>query len=262
MGFGLPAAMGVQAAFPDKLVVDIDGDGSFVMNIQELATVKCENLPVKMIVLNNQHLGMVVQWEDRFHAGNRGHTYLGPVDHPEYTGQGQGDLPEETYPDFVDDRPGASASPRGRSADKADVVPALKEMIAHPGAVRARHPRPLPGARPADDPGGGDGQGDHQELMGRPPAEPALEDLLPPIIHGLASPTAPPRLADLGGDVLGDGPARHPRRGRSRLSLAGSPRDAGPCPRGIIPTPTWPSTMPSSVSLPTTLTPRAVRLFR
>ena len=88
MGFGLPAAMGAQAAFPDALVVDVDGDGSFVMNIQELATLYCENLPVKMIVLNNQHLGMVVQWEDRFHGGNRAHTYLGPIDHPEATGQG------------------------------------------------------------------------------------------------------------------------------------------------------------------------------
>ena len=59
MGFGLPAAMGAQAAFPDALVVDIDGDGSFVMNIQELATVKCENLPVKVIVLNNGALSFV-----------------------------------------------------------------------------------------------------------------------------------------------------------------------------------------------------------
>ena len=79
MGYGLPAAMGAQAAFPDALVVDIDGDGSFVMNIQELATVHCEKLPVKVIVLNNQHLGMVVQWEDRFYASNRAHTYLGPI---------------------------------------------------------------------------------------------------------------------------------------------------------------------------------------
>ena len=68
MGYGLPAAMGAQAAFPEALVVDIDGDGSFLMNIQELATVYCEKLPVKVIVLNNQHLGMVVQWEDRFYA--------------------------------------------------------------------------------------------------------------------------------------------------------------------------------------------------
>ena len=78
MGYGLPAAMGAQAAFPDALVVDIDGDGSFLMNIQELATVYCENLPVKVIVLNNQHLGMVVQWEDRFYAEQPGPHLPGP----------------------------------------------------------------------------------------------------------------------------------------------------------------------------------------
>ncbi len=132
MGFGLPAAMGVQAAFPDALVVDIDGDGSFVMNIQELATVKCENLPVKVIVLNNQHLGMVVQWEDRFHGGNRAHTYLGPVDHPEYTGTGDGDHREETYPDFVAISKGFGIASK-QVRHKEDVIPALREMIAHPG---------------------------------------------------------------------------------------------------------------------------------
>ena len=88
MGFGLPAAMGVQAAHPDALVVDIDGDGSFQMNIQEMATCYCEKLPVKVLLLDNQHLGMVVQWEDRFHGKNRAHTYLGPIDHAEATGQG------------------------------------------------------------------------------------------------------------------------------------------------------------------------------
>jgi len=132
MGFGLPAAMGAQAAFPDALVVDIDGDGSFVMNIQELATVKCENLPVKVIVLNNQHLGMVVQWEDRFHGGNRAHTYLGPVDHPEYTGEGTGDLPETTYPDFVAISKGFGIEAR-QIRRKEDVIPALRAMIDHPG---------------------------------------------------------------------------------------------------------------------------------
>jgi len=132
MGFGLPAAMGVQAAFPDALVVDIDGDGSFVMNIQELATVACENLPVKVIVLNNQHLGMVVQWEDRFHGGNRAHTYLGPVDHPEYTGQGLGELPETTYPDFVAIAKGFGIAAR-QIRRKEDVAAALQEMIDHPG---------------------------------------------------------------------------------------------------------------------------------
>ncbi len=132
MGFGLPAAMGAQAAFPDALVVDIDGDGSFVMNIQELATLYCENLPVKMIVLNNQHLGMVVQWEDRFHGGNRAHTYLGPVDHPEAVGEGSGDLPETTYPDFVTIARGFGVAAR-QIRKKEDVVGALQEMIAHPG---------------------------------------------------------------------------------------------------------------------------------
>jgi acetolactate synthase-1/2/3 large subunit len=132
MGFGLPAAMGAQAARPEALVVDIDGDGSFVMNIQELATVFCENLPVKVIVLNNQHLGMVVQWEDRFYASNRAHTYLGPVDHPEAIGQGEGELPEVTYPDFVTIARGFGIEAR-QIRRKSDVIGALKEMIAYPG---------------------------------------------------------------------------------------------------------------------------------
>lgn len=59
------------------MVVDIDGDGSFLMNCQELATAAIEQLEVKIVILNNQHLGMVVQWEDRFYKANRAHTYLG-----------------------------------------------------------------------------------------------------------------------------------------------------------------------------------------
>jgi acetolactate synthase-1/2/3 large subunit len=90
MGYGLPAAMGVKVAFPDRQVIDIDGDGSFLMNIQELATIHIEHLPIKAIILNNQHLGMVVQWEDNFYGGNRGHTYLGDPDHR-----------PEIYPDYV-----------------------------------------------------------------------------------------------------------------------------------------------------------------
>jgi acetolactate synthase I/II/III large subunit len=132
MGYGLPAAMGAQAAFPDALVVDIDGDGSFVMNIQELATVFCEDLPVKVIVLNNQHLGMVVQWEDRFHQGNRAHTYLGPIHHPEAIGQGDGEQPEELYPDFIQIAKGFGVKAR-RIRQKAEVVEALQEMINHKG---------------------------------------------------------------------------------------------------------------------------------
>ncbi|MFO1475798.1 MAG: biosynthetic-type acetolactate synthase large subunit [Verrucomicrobiota bacterium] len=90
MGFGLPAALGIKVAHPDKQVVDIDGDGSFLMNIQELATAYVEGIAAKAIILNNQHLGMVVQWEDKFYAGNRGHTYLGD---PEER--------KEIYPDYV-----------------------------------------------------------------------------------------------------------------------------------------------------------------
>ena len=106
MGFGLPAAMGAKAAHPDKLVIDIDGDGSFLMNIQELATCFCEKLPVKVLLLNNQHLGMVVQWEDRFHDGNRAHTYLGPIDNPEAIGQGTRRHPGQPLSRLRHDRQG------------------------------------------------------------------------------------------------------------------------------------------------------------
>jgi acetolactate synthase-1/2/3 large subunit len=77
MGFGYPTALGAKVACPKKQVIDIDGDGSFLMNIQELATAKVEKIHAKVIIMNNQHLGMVVQWEDRFFKSNRGHTYLG-----------------------------------------------------------------------------------------------------------------------------------------------------------------------------------------
>ena len=90
MGYGFPAALGVKVAHPDKQVIDIDGDGSFLMNIQELATAHVEKIAAKAIILNNQHLGMVVQWEDNFYAGNRGHTYLGNPDNR-----------AQVYPDYV-----------------------------------------------------------------------------------------------------------------------------------------------------------------
>ena len=66
MGFGLPAAIGAQIANPDKLVVDIAGDGSIQMNIQEMATATQYNLPVKVVILNNSYLGMVRQWQELF----------------------------------------------------------------------------------------------------------------------------------------------------------------------------------------------------
>lgn len=132
MGFGLPAAMGVQAAFPDSMVIDIDGDGSFQMNIQELATLHCENLPVKILLLNNQHLGMVTQWEDRFMEGRRAHTYLGPVEHPEALGDGDGSQPADTYPDFVQIAEGYGIKAR-RVRTKEEYPAALAEMLQHDG---------------------------------------------------------------------------------------------------------------------------------
>jgi acetolactate synthase-1/2/3 large subunit len=132
MGFGLPAAMGAQAARPDALVIDIDGDGSFLMNIQELATCACEKLPVKVLLLNNQHLGMVTQWEDRFMQGVRAHTYLGPIDNPEATGQGNGIGPATRYPDFVTIAKGFGCG-GAYVKEKADLPAALQEMLDYPG---------------------------------------------------------------------------------------------------------------------------------
>jgi acetolactate synthase-1/2/3 large subunit len=132
MGFGLPAAVGAKVAHPDKLVVDIDGDGSLLMNIQELATCYCEKVPVKVMLLNNMHLGMVVQWEDRFHSANRAHTYLGPIDHPEAIGRGDGITPKVRYPNFV-----AVANSFGWSgrqvAQPGELADGIQEMIADSG---------------------------------------------------------------------------------------------------------------------------------
>lgn len=132
MGFGLPSAMGAQVAFPDQLVIDIDGDGSFQMNIQELATCYCEKIPVKVLLLNNQHLGMVVQWEDRFMAGSRAHTYLGPIDHAEAKGQGKGPFVEDRYPDFVSIVKGYGCG-AATVSHKSDLEDALLEMIHYQG---------------------------------------------------------------------------------------------------------------------------------
>ena len=122
----------MQTAHPNDLVIDIDGDGSFLMNVQELATLKCENLPVKILLLNNQHLGMVVQWEDRFMEGRRAHTYLGPVDHPEALGEGEGGHYEETYPDFVSIAKGFGIGAK-QVRSKKEFPAALAEMLAYDG---------------------------------------------------------------------------------------------------------------------------------
>jgi acetolactate synthase-1/2/3 large subunit len=76
MGFGLPAAIGAQVACPGRLVVDVAGDGSIQMNSQELATAVDNQLPVKIVILNNGHLGMVRQWQELFYGGRYSHSIL------------------------------------------------------------------------------------------------------------------------------------------------------------------------------------------
>ncbi|MDR3153483.1 MAG: biosynthetic-type acetolactate synthase large subunit [Deltaproteobacteria bacterium] len=114
MGFGLPAAIGAQVARPGSTVVDVAGDGSILMNIQELATVAQESLPVKVAILNNGSLGMVSQWQDLFYGGRRAATVLGPS------------------PDFV--RLAEAFGIRGFCAStphEADAI--IKEALSHPG---------------------------------------------------------------------------------------------------------------------------------
>ncbi|KAL8056522.1 hypothetical protein ABFX02_04G124700 [Erythranthe guttata] len=121
MGFGLPAAIGAAVAKPEAVVVDIDGDGSFMMNVQELATVRVENLPVKIMLLNNQHLGMVVQWEDRFYKANRAHTFLGnPANE------------SEIFPDMLKFAE-ACGVPAARVSKKEELRAAIQKMLDTPG---------------------------------------------------------------------------------------------------------------------------------
>jgi acetolactate synthase-1/2/3 large subunit len=117
MGYGYPAALGAKVACPEKQVIDVDGDGSFLMNVQELATAHIEKIAAKALILNNQHLGMVVQWEDRFYKGNRGHTYLGD---PEKM--------KQIYPDFVAMAKSFNV-PAERVMFKKDLRAALQRML-------------------------------------------------------------------------------------------------------------------------------------
>lgn len=123
MGFGYPAAMGAKVACPDRQVIDIDGDGSFLMNIQELATANIEKIGAKAMILNNQHLGMVVQWEDRFYQSVRGHTILGDTNNiggPENLGG--------LYPNFVQIAEGFGV-PGRRVHRREDLREAIQEML-------------------------------------------------------------------------------------------------------------------------------------
>jgi len=118
MGYGLPSAMGVQVAHPDALVIDIAGEASFMMNMQELSTLAQYNLPVKMFIINNEWMGMVRQWQELIHGGRYSESY------------------SNSLPDFV--KLADTFGMKGlvaRSADDLDNV--IAEMLATPGPVIA-----------------------------------------------------------------------------------------------------------------------------
>jgi acetolactate synthase-1/2/3 large subunit len=125
MGYGYPAALGAKVAFPDKQVVDIDGDGSFLMNVQELALAHVEGIAAKAMILNNQWLGMVMQWEDRFFNSNRGHTFLG---NPKNTYKGSLEDATGIYPDYVKMCAGFAVKCE-RVMHKKDLKAAMQRML-------------------------------------------------------------------------------------------------------------------------------------
>ncbi len=127
MGFGLPAAIGAKVACPDRTVVDIDGDGSFLMNVQELATAFVEKIPVKVILMNNQHLGMVMQWEDMLYEGVRGQTVLSEP-HNIGTPDNLGGL----YPNFVSMVESFGCKAR-QIVKREDLRGAIREMLDYDG---------------------------------------------------------------------------------------------------------------------------------
>jgi acetolactate synthase-1/2/3 large subunit len=118
MGYGFPAAMGVQIAHPEALVIDVAGEASFLMNIQELSTMRQYNLPVKAFIINNQWMGMVRQWQELIHGGRYSESY------------------SEALPDFV--KVAEAFGGVGLRATKASELDAvIDEMIATPHPVIA-----------------------------------------------------------------------------------------------------------------------------
>ena len=110
MGFGLPAAIGAQMAFPDRTVIDIAGDGSIQMNIQELATAKQYKCPVKIAILNNGYLGMVRQWQELFYNKRYASTTM------------------DVVPDFVE-LAKAYGAVGLRATTKSEVEPVIREAL-------------------------------------------------------------------------------------------------------------------------------------
>jgi acetolactate synthase-1/2/3 large subunit len=116
MGYCLPATIGAQVAFPDRMVIGIDGDGSFQMTSHELATAVQYKLPVKIVILNNYYLGMVKQWQELFYNKRYSHSYLG------------------TIPDYV--KLAEAYGAKGFRATKPhEVLPTLQQAFATPGPV-------------------------------------------------------------------------------------------------------------------------------
>lgn len=113
MGYGFPAAIGAQMAFPDKKVITVAGDGSLQMNIQELATVVQQRLPVKVVILNNSYLGMVRQWQELFFNHNYSSTNM------------------EAQPDFVK-LAEAYGAEGYRITTREELLPTLKAALASP----------------------------------------------------------------------------------------------------------------------------------
>ena len=116
MGYGLPAAVGVQVAHPDALVIDVAGEASILMNIQEMSTIAQYRLPVKAFILNNQYMGMVRQWQELLHGGRYSESYTAAL------------------PDFVKLADAFGAV--GRRVERPDELDdAIAEMIDTPNAV-------------------------------------------------------------------------------------------------------------------------------
>ncbi|MGD0188302.1 MAG: acetolactate synthase 3 large subunit [Roseiarcus sp.] len=116
MGYGLPAAIGVQIAHPGSLVVDIAGEASILMNIQEMSTAVQHRLPVKIFILNNQYMGMVRQWQELLHGGRYSESYT------------------DSLPDFV--KLAEAYGGHGvRCSDPAKLDDAIMEMIETPKTV-------------------------------------------------------------------------------------------------------------------------------
>lgn len=134
MGFGLPAAIGAQLGCPERIVVNIAGDGSIQMNFQELVVAVEHDLPVKVVVLNNAHLGMVRQWQHMFYSNEYSATSLSQRGRSRVERINDAGRHEGYLPDFVKmaEAHGATGI---RVKTSAGVVPALKKALATAGPV-------------------------------------------------------------------------------------------------------------------------------